>query len=139
MHPYHVEISNQTDLYQLNDGRFQLIKQGPLDPVMVGFKYILIKNSIAEHLKGMAIDRVTFKPAIIWNRKDDVEDLSYTKIEVNHHFDSESMNDIDLDGSQFLLMDNRYLFVTPELKIKIDASPLNWSFSEGFGSFGQKA
>tara|TARA_B110000196_G_C21144824_1_gene665964 strand:+ start:560 stop:970 length:411 start_codon:yes stop_codon:yes gene_type:complete len=136
MHPYHVEIFNQTDLYQLNDGRFQMIKSGPLDSVMVGFKYILVKNSIADTLKELDIDRVTFKPAIIWNRKNDTEDLSYTKMEVSHHFESENLNDIDIEGSQFLLLDNRYLFVSPELKVKLEASTLNWTFSKGFGNFG---
>ena len=136
MYPYHLEINNQTDLYQLNDGRFQLIKPGPIAPVMVGFKYILVKHSIAVYLKALDIDRVKFNPAIIWHRKEDIEDLSYTQIEVNHHFDSQNMNALNLDGSKFLLMDNRYLFVTPELKTKLETSPLNWTFSEGFSNFG---
>ncbi len=136
MYPYHVEVDNQTVFFQLSDGRFQFIKPGPLAPVMVGFKYVLIKKSIADILKEVNIERISFKPAIIWNRKDDFEDLSYCQMIVNHHFNSENLIDLNLDGLQFLLMDERYLFVTPKLKIKLEKLPLDWKFSEGFGNFG---
>ena len=136
MYPYHVEISNQIGLYQLHDGRFQLIKQGPLEPVMIGYKYILLKNSIADQLKVLDIDRIKFKPAIIFNRKEETEDDSYTQMEVNHHFEPGSIHDLNLDGLQFLLLDHRYLFVTPDLKICIEALGINWEFSKGLSNFG---
>ncbi|MFN3014559.1 hypothetical protein ACK1CN_01345 [Vibrio coralliilyticus] len=136
MQAYHVEITNQTNLNQLNDGRFQMIKQGRLDPVMVGYKYVLVKNTIAEILKKLDIQGVTFKPATIWNRKEDIEDHSYTQLEVNQHFDSANTNDLDLSGLQFLVMDNRYLFVSPELMLKLGNSGIKWAFSKGFSNFG---
>ncbi len=139
LYPYYVKINNRTDLYQLQDGRFQLIKQGPLDSKMVGYKYVLVKNSVADYLHSLGIERVTFKPAIVWNRASDTEDLSYTQVLVNHHFNTEDINDLDIEGSQFLIMDQRYLFVTPGLKSKLEKSSLGWTFSAGLSSFfGEK-
>jgi hypothetical protein len=60
MYPYYVEISNQADLYQLNDGRFQLVKQGPLDSTMVGFKYIVLKSIIADLLKKLELSALSW-------------------------------------------------------------------------------
>lgn len=136
MKPFYFEIHNKTDLYELNDGRFQLIKDGPLDPIMVGFKYILVKTDISEYFQSLGIERVTFEPTTLWNRKTDSEDFSYMKMIVNHHFSSSDLNDINLDGYQFLLMDNHYLFFTPLLKNTLEASNKGFVFSEGLSNFG---
>lgn len=136
MYPFHLEINNETDLYQLNDGRFQLAREGKIDSIMIGFKYILLDNEIAAKLQNINIERVSFQPAVIWNRKTDTEYTNYQLMTVHRHFDSSNLNDIDLDGKQFLILDNRYLFVTPELKRELEASGLKLSYSEGFSNFG---
>ncbi len=136
MYPFHIEVNNETDLYHLNDGKFQLIRDGKVDSVMVGFKYILVKSEIAEKLQEIGIDRISFKPATIWNRKTDAVYKDYQLMSVHRHFDSSNLNDIDLDGKQFLVLDNQYLFATPELKKALERSELNFSFSEGFSNFG---
>ena len=136
MHPYHVDISNSVDLYQLNDGRFQLTKNGSIDPIMVGFRYILLKNSIADSIKELGVKGVSFKPAIIWDRQSNYEDNSYMQMNVDTQLNSDSIGSINLHGTQFLLMDERYLFVTPELKAKLELSSVIWEFSHAFSNFG---
>lgn len=136
MIPYHVETSSPIDLYQLGDGRFQVTKRGNAGDFISGFKYLLVRSKIADVLKTMDIDRVSFKPAVIWDRKTDEEDHSFTQMVVNHHFDSENLNDINTEGSQFLILDNRYLFVSPELKGRLEPMNLGLIFSRGFGDFG---
>ncbi len=135
MYPYHIEIVNETGLYQLKDGRYQITKKGNISPVMIGYKYILVENTIAEYIQSLEVERVTFKPAIIWARSVDVEHSNYQEMVVNHHFDSSQINDLDLEGKQFLLMDNQYLFASSELKSILSDSDIVIEFSEGLSRF----
>lgn len=138
MYPYHIEIKNEVDLYQLNDGRFQLINPGEISQIMSGYKYLLVENELADYLKSLEIDRVTFEPATVWDRRNDKEYRNYQKVIVNHHFTSSDINDIDLSGRQLLLMDNKYLFASPELKKVLQESPFSISFSKGLSNFAEQ-
>jgi len=136
MYPYSLEIENEVDLFHLSDGRYQLIKSGKISPIMSGFKYLLVEDEIASYLQSLEIERVTYSPAIIWDRKNDIEHKNYQSMNINHHFESGEISDIDLTGKQFLLMGNRYPFVTPELKSTLENSPYNFKFSHGLSNFG---
>ena len=109
MLPYHLNISNETDLYRLDKDKFQMTSDGSVEPIMIGYKYVLFDSDIADYIAPLEIQRVKYTPAIIWNRKTGVEYRKYTQLIVSHHFDSVQINDIDLDGMRFLIMDNRYL------------------------------
>lgn len=135
MNLYHFEIENSVDLYQLNDGRFQIIRKGVLVPVMIGYKYILVEKDIATYFMGLGVDRVSFEPAIVWDRKSDSENTNYVSMRVNHHFDTTEIGDIDCSGTQFLLYDNQQLFVSSELKAELEKSPYKFTFTEGFSHF----
>ena len=135
MNLYHFEIENSVDLYQLNDGRFQIIRKGVLAPMMIGYKYILVEKDIATYFMELGIDRVRFEPAIVWDRKSDSENIDYVSIRVNHHFDTTEIGDIDCSGTQFLLYDNQQLFVSSELKAELEKSPYKFTFTEGFSHF----
>lgn len=137
MSPYNVDVEEVVvDLYQLSDGRFQPIKQGKIGPLMIGFDYVLVENKLFEYLKTLGIKGVTFEDAIIWDRKADIEYKNYHRMIVNRHFTSGQLNDIDLDGKIFLIMDNRYLFASPELKQELENSEFEFRFSEGLSEFG---
>jgi hypothetical protein len=138
MYPYLIRIKNKTALYKLKDGRYQTIKKGDIYPIMVGYLYVLVENKIAEYFQSLDIERVTFKPAIIWERSADIEYSNYQEMILDHHFYSSQINDIDLDGMQFLLMDNQWLFVTPKLKSVLSSSGLKLEFSEGLNGFAQE-
>ena len=103
---------------------------------MVGFNYVVVEVGIAERLRNLAVGRVGFRPAKIWDRANDIEYSNYEQVIINHHFESAQINDIDLDGKQLLLMDSRYLFVTPELKSELEASKCRFNFSKGLTRFG---
>lgn len=136
---YHLEISSEAygiKLFLLKDGRYQKITKGALEPVLVGVKYILIKKEIAEYFESLDIDRVSFKPAIIYDRSDESENTDYVRMIVNHHFDTTEFNDIDTSGKQFLLFNNEYLFVTTELKDILEKSNFGFEFRYGFSYFG---
>ncbi|MFT4906919.1 MAG: hypothetical protein ACI978_000994 [Oleispira sp.] len=141
MNLYHFEIENSVDLYQLNDGRFQIIKKGVLAPIMIGYKYILVEKDIATYFMGLGIDRVSFEPAIVWDRKSDSENIDYVSMRVNHHFDTTDIGDIgdigdiDCSGTQFLIYDNQQLFVSCELKVELEKLPYKFTFTEGFSHF----
>lgn len=136
MYPFHIEIRNKTDLYQLNDGRYQLIRDAEVDSIMIGHKYILVRDDVVEKIIDTGVERVSFEPAIIWNRKTDKSYSNYQKMTSHRHFDSSNLNDIDIERKQFLILDNHYLFATPELKVALESLELGLKFSEGFGNFG---
>lgn len=136
MLPYYLEIENDTGLYQLNDGRYQLIKKGRVDPVMVGFGYVLVEDEVATYFQSLGIERVRFEPAVIWDRSDNSEYPNYQRMIVNHRFSPSEIDDIDLDGKQFLVMDNQYLFASPELKALLEQSSFGFQFSLGLSQFG---
>ena len=136
MYPFNLNICNEVNLYKLDDGRYQPIKRGPIDPIMIGHKYVLVKKDIAEYFKSLDIERVTYEPAIIWDRSTDTEHKDFVRLLINHHFDTGQIDDIDISGKQFLLMDNNYVFVTPQLKSKLEHSEYGFKFSEGMTNFG---
>ena len=135
MYPYHINVSNETGLYLLKDGRYQTTQKGEISPIMIGFGYILVDNRIAKYFQSLEVERVTFKPAIIWVRSSDIEHSNYKEMVVNHHFDSSQINDINIDGLQFLLMHNQFLFASPDLKSELESSGIALQFSEGLSEF----
>ncbi|SRR5260221_601208 len=123
-------------LYELTDGRFQLIQQGPIAPVMAGFQYLLIEESLASFLEGLGIERVSYETAVIFNRKSGEEFRTHVRVRVGQFFRPEEVNDIALSGLRFLTMNEQYYFVSPDLKLKLEASNFEYlDFSEGLSSF----
>ena len=123
-------------LYQLKDGRFQIIDSGPITPLMCGPGYVLLENHLAAFLQEQEIERVAFQPAVIWNRRENIEFQTHQFMAVNHYFSSNQIRDLNLLGERFLTMGDEYLFVTPALKERLEKSPFNFlRFSEGLSEF----
>ena len=136
MYPFHIEICNKTDLYQLNDGRYQLIRDTEIDSIMIGHKYTLVRDDVVEKIIDTGVERVSFEPAIIWNRKINKVYSNYQKMTSHRHIESSNLNSIDIEGKQFLVLDNHHLFATPELKLALESLDLGLKFRERFGNFG---
>ncbi|WMS87059.1 hypothetical protein [Pleionea litopenaei] len=136
MYPFNLSITNNVGLYKLKDGRYQTTKRGQVDPIMVGYEYVLVQKEIADYFESLNIERVSFVPTIIWDRPNDKEYSDYVRLDVNHHFTEDDINDLDLDGKQFLLMNKEYLFVSPELKVELESSRYGFRFTEGLSFFG---
>jgi len=135
MYPYSVETDNSVDLFQLSDGRFQMTKQGPLVSFLVGYKYVLMEKSLVEVFERIGIQGASFNPVVIFNRKLNTEILDYYELSTDFHFVSEEVGSLKLSGLIFLVMDERYLFVSPGLKKEIEETSINWSFTYGLGNF----
>lgn len=140
-YPYCVYTKiNHIGLYQLKDGRFQMIMQGNLSQLMTGFRYVIVEKTLAEFFKELEIESIDYKDAIIWNRGLNIEYDNYSQLFIHNQFSAEQIGELDLSGSKvFVLnsMGNLYVFVTPQLKeILTKKSGFKYlKFSEGLEQF----
>jgi len=137
--PFSIESSAAVvELYWLKgSGKYQTIRDGELGPVMIGYDYVLFSDELAEWLKTLDLEGTRFEPTIIWNRKRGIERANYKKAPINSHFSHENINDINLKGRRFLIMENRYLFASPELhEILVSEKPELFITSVGLSRFG---
>jgi len=134
---FHVSCSEPSvPLFRLNDGRFQLTKDGPIAPFMNGFGYVLIQPDLAHFIAELDIDGIRFEPAIVWHRGKDEEFGPYLNLRVGQFFNWQKMDALDLSGYKMYSLNDTDLFVSPALKRKLEASAFNYlSFSEGLESF----
>ena len=129
-------LNPSVPLFRLSDGRYQLTKDGPIAAFMNGPGYFLVEKELADFLDGMDIDGLRFEPAIIWHRRIDREYSTHTRLIVDRFFVSESIGELDLAGNQVYSMNDNYLFVSPELKERLENSPFNYlRFSAGVSGF----
>lgn len=145
MYPYLVESKIQAvGLYLLDDGRFQMTKQGNLAPFMCGCDYILVENKLADFLASLSIPHIEIKDAIVWNRGKNEEYFDYKELRFRKsigYITEENINYLDLSGLQAYLYQPYvsppiYLFVSPELKELLQKSGFDYlRFSEGFSHF----
>src|SRR5262249_29749784 len=106
--PFHVSSSEPAaPLFRLSDGRFHLTKDGPLAHFMSGWRYFLMEEDLFSFLQNFDIPRISFKPAVIWNRRTNEEFSNYSNLQVEEFFDSRTMNELDLTGFRFYSFDNR--------------------------------
>jgi hypothetical protein len=123
-------------LYQLSDGRFQIMEEGHLAPLMVGYEYVLVEEGLAEYIEVLDPPRVEIVDAIIYEPHQKQEFRQYKQLRIDQRFSSDMIRDINLDGERFLLMDNRYVFISPLLKKRLEASPFRYLRStEGLSEF----
>lgn len=137
MYPYSVESKNfHVGLFQLSDGRFQMIKQGNLSNFMSGADYLLIENKLANFLSNLDIPLIDFRDAIVWNRKLDKEYKNFKQLIVKKYATEESFEHWDLSGLQMYLYGRNHLFVSPKLKEKLERSEFEYLlFGKGFSRF----
>jgi hypothetical protein len=137
MYPYYVETEESpVKLYQLKDGRFQLIQEGKLGPFMSGYDYLLVETKLAQYLENLNVEITTFRDVVILARSKNEEYHSHKEVIISQHFNSDEINDLDLDGDRILMMDDQYVFVSPSLKEKLEKSEFGYlRFSEGLSNF----
>jgi hypothetical protein len=126
----------QPRLYQLSDGRFQILEGGDLAPLMVGYQYVLVESKFAEYVEVLDLPRLKVVDAVIYDPRRRQEILTHKQLRIEQQFSSDMIRDVDLDGERFLFMDGRSLFVSPLLKQRLEASPFEYlRFSEGLSEF----
>lgn len=139
-YPYFVYTKiKSVNLYQLNDGRFQMIKQGSLALLMCGYQYVIVEDKFADYLDALDIRSIELRKVIIWNRQTNKEFRNYKQILFDRHFSLNQINDLNIDGIKMMLMDNHHLFVSPKLKQILEKSEFDYLlFSEGLSQFAGK-
>ena len=127
-------------LYELTDGRFQIVERGPLAPFMSGYGYLLVCHELAECMKRLEVKRVKYETAIIFDPRSSEEHRTHTRIHVGQYFKYDQISDLALDGNRLLTMDDQFLFVSPELKTQLEAGPFPYlRFTEGLSEFAAGA
>ena len=137
MHPYFLTSNIEAPgLYRLKDGRYQLVEPGPVTPFMSGYRYLLVERALADFLESAGVAGAAFRDAVIWDSKRDLEYSSHAEVVIHRQFSAGRIHDIDWDGCRILMMDNRYVFVSPGLKMRLENSPFPYLvFSEGLTGF----
>jgi hypothetical protein len=140
MYPYSVDSKiSSVGLYLLDDGRFQMTKQGNLSPFMHGCDYILLENKLADFLASLDIQLIEIKDAIVWNRGKNEEYTAYKELAFKksiRYITEENINYLDFQGLQVYLLAPNHLFVSPELKELLQKSGFDYlRFGEGFSLF----
>ena len=135
--PYYLSCSESgVNLYQLNDGRFQMITQGKIAPMMIGYGYALVEKEFAEYLEQLDLPRLDVVEAVIFDPKDKVEIRTHRQLLVGQHFSADTISDIDLDGERLLVMDNSDIFISSQLKKRLEEADFTYlRFSEGLSEF----
>lgn len=131
-----IDIENIGSLVQLDNGKFQKIKDSELGVLLAGYNYVLVEHSLAEFIRSLSVDGIKFKSAKIWERESNSNNDNYLLMEIGHIFESDKINDLPIKGEAFFLMDKKYIFVTPSLRKKLSKSKFNLSFSLGLSEFG---
>jgi len=120
-------------LYELDDGRFQLIEQGPIAPWMSGYRYLVVERALALFLDELGLERARQEPAVLFNRATGEEMHTHVRLHVSQFFTENMLSDIPLEGLRLLAFNDQYYFVSPALKACLEASPFGsyLEFSEG--------
>ena len=135
--PFSVDcLEPSVPLFRLADGRFQLTKDGQIAPFIYGPGYFLVEKILAEFLLELDVPRISIQPAVIWHRGIGKEYSTHSRLMVDQCFTSSTINELDLTGNQLYSMDDCHLFVSPELKERLERFPFKYlRFSEGLSGF----
>ncbi|CAN7155529.1 hypothetical protein [Polaromonas sp. LjRoot131] len=127
-------------LYELGDGRFQLIEQGPIAPLMSGYRYLIVERALALFLDQLGLERARQEPAVLFNRATGEEMRTHVRLHISQFLTQNMLADLPLEGLRLLTFNDEYYFASPELKACLEASPFGYlQFSEGFSGFAGNA
>ena len=134
---YHVScLETHPQLYQLADGRFQIMEEGDLAPLMVGYEYVLVERALAEYVAGFDLPGLRVSEAVFYDPRRQQEVRTHRQLHIDERFSSDMIRDIDLTGERFLLMGDVYLFATPLLKRRLEDSTFKYlRFTAGLDEF----
>jgi hypothetical protein len=139
--PYSVNCDLPAPLvFELNDGRFQLIDQTPVSPFMAGRGYLLVEQALADCLRHTGVEGVAYESAVLFNPATGEECHSHIRVRVAQVFRDHQLRDLNLSGRRMLTLNDQYYFVSQELLSVLQAGSFPYlSFSEGFSRFAANA
>jgi hypothetical protein len=127
-------------LYELADGRLQLVERGVLGPFATGHRYLLVEKPLGKFLKEAGIEGVQYEQAVVYDPLSKEEITSHIRIRVSQFFATDQIEDLRLKGLSLVIMNDEYYFVSPELKALLERGPFSYlRFSEGLTGFAASA
>ncbi|MDC8757301.1 hypothetical protein [Janthinobacterium fluminis] len=137
MLPFFVESNiPSVRLFELSDGRFQLLEVAEIAPFLPGYGYLLVERRLAEFLVEHDVERIVCEDAVLFDRTSGKEFRTHVQVRVRQYFKSEQINDLDIAGLRLLTMNDEYYFISPELKNLLEQAPFEYlSFREGLSGF----
>jgi len=138
MLPFSIESREPSvRLYELNDGRFQLLDSGSVGAFLAGFGYLLVELELAKFLRENDVERIVLEDAVLFDRPTGQEFRTHMRVRVRQYFTPEQINDLDLSGLRLLTMNDEYYFVSPDLKERLEQSSFDYlCFKSGLEGFG---
>lgn len=116
------------------------MEQQPISPFMAGRGYLLVETALATFLQQLEVDRVGFRPAILFSPGTGEELGSHVSIRVSQFFRANEILDLDLGGKRLLTLNDQYYFASPELKAVLEVSAFQYlEYSEGLSGFAADA
>lgn len=138
MLPFLIESRDQSvRLFDLTDGRFQLLEAAPVGPFLAGPGYLLVERNLGNFLVEQGVERIACEDATLFDRASGAEFHTHVRIKVGQYFTLDQICDLDLTGPRLLTMNDEYYFVSPELRDLLQHAPFDYLvFSEGLTGFG---
>jgi hypothetical protein len=131
---FHVEPSLQAMLHRLKDGRFQIVRDGPLPDLMTGHRYILASDGLLATLLEFGAE-VTATPAILYHPVSRVESGGYQELHVARGVEPLTAAAMASQGGSLWVYNERHLFVSAALRRRLAERFRELTFSEGFSEF----
>ena len=127
-------------VFELEDGRFQLIEHGDIGPVVSGYKHLLVEARLATFLRNLKLERTNFEPAAFFVRSTGEQWSSHERVRVGQYFKLDQVQDLALDGHRILTLNDEYYFVSPSLKQALEIAGFEYLvFTEGLSGFAASA
>jgi hypothetical protein len=125
-------------LFELKDGRFQLLETDAVGPFLTGHGYLIVERSLATFLIDQDVKHIACEDAVLFDRASGSEYRTHVRVRVSQHFSPAQINDLELDGPRLLAMNDEYYFVSPELHERFKHTQFDYLvFSEGLTGFAR--
>ena len=123
-------------LFELDDGRFQLLESGAVGPFLPGHGYLIVERRLANFLIEQDVGRIVCEDAILFDRPSGREYRTHVRVRIGQYFTPDQINDLDLNGPRLLTMNDGYYFVSPELRERLKHAQFDYLvFREGLSGF----
>ena len=148
--PFYVRCETSSPrFYEVSSGRFQQLDRGVIPPFVPGFQFLLVVNELADFLRTLGLEGVSFEDATLYDPRTGAEVRTHTCLRVHKSLDGDIrvlhlegyrtfvMDDhYPLDGYRMLVSNHMYYFVSPALKEALVGHGFAYlRFSEGFSDF----
>jgi hypothetical protein len=135
--------------YEVSSGRFQQLDRGVIPPFVPGFQFLLVVNELADFLRTLGLEGVSFENATLYDPRTGAEVRTHTCLRVHKSLDADIRvplpegyrtlvvdDHYPLDGYRMLVASHEYYFVSPALKEALVGHGFAYlRFSEGFSDF----